>query len=144
MNKLLAVEDDITQQYVLRVVLESFGMRADIVSSGEEALDFLFVRPNSYSVVLMDIRLPGMDGFDCTREIRKRQAKNRFKIVIIAVTAYASAEDRKLCLDSGMDDYMSKPYQLDAFRKLIEKYLVQQHGYDEHNQEHRQSEEQHT
>ncbi len=124
---ILAVEDDATQQYVLRVVFESFGMQADIVSSAEKAIECLFDQKRDYSLVLMDIRLPGMDGFDCTREIRKRQQKSKFKIPIIAVTAYASTEDRALCLAAGMDDYISKPYELGEFKKLINKHLEQSH-----------------
>ncbi len=131
---ILAVEDDATQQYVLRVVFESFGMQADIVSSAERAIDYLFNQKRDYSLVLMDIRLPGMDGFDCTREIRQRQQKSKFKIPIIAVTAYASIDDRALCLAAGMDDYISKPYELEAFKKLINKHLEQSHGFRDQNQ----------
>ncbi len=132
MNKILAVEDDVTQRYVLRIVLENFGMDFEIVSSAEEALKDIFERSKNFVLILMDIKLPGMDGFECTREIRKRQARaGAPRISIIAVTAFASFEDRQLCLDAGMDDYISKPYTLEALKALIDKYLEPPRGYDE-------------
>ncbi|CAN5203192.1 hypothetical protein BH10CYA1_BH10CYA1_49280 [soil metagenome] len=135
MNKILAVEDDVTQRYVLKIVLESFGMNFEIVSSGEEALVAVLDPTKNYALILMDVKLPYMDGFECTREIRKREVRaGDSKIAIIAVTAFASAEDRQLCLDAGMDDYISKPYTLEAFRALLDKYLEPLRGYDEPNQ----------
>ena len=135
MNKILAVEDDVTQRYVLRIVLESFGLNFEIVSSGEEALVALSDRTKNYALILMDIKLPYMDGFECTREIRKREEKaGARRIAIIAVTAYASIEDKQLCLDAGMDDYISKPYTLEALRELIDRYLEPLRGYNEPNQ----------
>ncbi len=135
MNKILAVEDDVTQRYVLRIVLENFGLDFEIVSSAEEALVGMFERSKNYALILMAIKLPGMDGFECTREIRKRQAKLGARpVAIVAVTAFASAEDRQLCLESGMDDYISKPYTIEAFRAMIDKYLEPQRGYDDPNE----------
>lgn len=82
----------------------------------------------------MDIKLPGMNGFECTREIRMREEKAGAKrIAIIAVTAFATAEDRQLCLDAGMDDYISKPYTLESLKALIDIYLEPLRGYDEPN-----------
>jgi len=125
MNKILAVEDDVTQRYVLKIVLESFAFDFTIVACAEEALRDLFEREINYVLVLMDIRLPIMNGFECTQEIRRREQKSgSHRIPIIAVTAYASAEDRQLCLDAGMDDYISKPYTLEALKALIDKYLA--------------------
>ena len=135
MNKILAVEDDATQRYVLKIVLESFALDFTIVPSGEEALRELFERDMNYVLVLMDVRLSLMNGFECTQEIRKRQEKSGARrIAIIAVTAYASAEDRQLCLDAGMDDYISKPYTLEALKALIDKHLEPVRGYDDPNQ----------
>ena len=123
MNKILVVEDDMTQQYVMRVVLDSFNFSADIVSTGEKALECLNSGDHDYGLVLMDIRLPGMDGFECAKAIRKCQHESVSQIPIVAVTAYAGAEDRKQCIDSGMNDYISKPYELHVFKALIEQYL---------------------
>lgn len=135
MNKILAVEDDLTQRYVLRIVLENFELNFEIVSSAEEALKELFERSKNYALVLMDIKLPGMDGFECTREIRKRQAEQgEGRIAIVAVTAFASAEDRQFCLDAGMDDYISKPYTIEAFKSMIDKYLEPLRGYDDRSE----------
>ena len=135
MNKILAVEDDATQRYVLRIVLENFELNFEIVSSAEEALKELFERSKNYALVLMDIKLPGMDGFECAREIRKRQAEQgEGRIAIVAVTAFASAEDRQFCLEAGMDDYISKPYTIEAFKSMIDKYLEPLRGYDDRSE----------
>jgi CheY-like chemotaxis protein len=124
MKKILAVEDDVTQRYVLKIVLESFAMNFKIVPSAEEALALLFEQKKRFAFILMDIKLLGMDGFECTREIRRRErAAGSRRITIIAVTAYASVDDRNLCFEAGMDDYLSKPYTLDSLRELIDKYL---------------------
>ncbi|HEY9677789.1 MAG TPA: response regulator [Drouetiella sp.] len=127
-NKILAVEDDPTQQFVLKVVLESYGLQADIVSTAEKALEHLDSEDNDYALILMDIRLPGMDGYDCSRLIRKKDCARISSIPILAVTAYAASEDRRQCLEAGMNDYISKPYQLDVFQRLINKYM--QNGSD--------------
>ncbi|MBS2003627.1 MAG: response regulator [Candidatus Obscuribacterales bacterium] len=124
MKKILAVEDDVTQRYVLKIVLESFALDFEIAASAEEALKLIFEHKHRFALVLMDIKLPGMNGLDCTREIRRREAaESLIKIGIIAVTAYAGSEDRALCFEAGMDDYLSKPYTLEAFKSLIDKYL---------------------
>lgn len=124
MKKILAVEDDVTQRYVLKIVLESFALSFEFATSAEEALRMLFEQNQQYVLILMDIRLPGMNGLDCAREIRRREEVGGLKkFGIIAVTAYASVDDRQLCLDAGMDDYISKPYTLDALKALIDKCL---------------------
>lgn len=124
MKKILAVEDDLTQRYVLKIVLESLALDFEIAASAEEALRLIFEHNQQFVLVLMDIKLTGMNGLDCTREIRRLQAARGLqKIGIIAVTAYAGIEDRNLCFDAGMDDYLSKPYTLEALKSLIDKYL---------------------
>lgn len=124
MKRILAVEDDVTQRYVLKIVLESFALDFEIAASAEEALKLIFEHKHRFALVLMDIKLTGMNGLDCTREIRRREAAEGLsKTGIIAVTAYAGSDDRNLCFDAGMDDYLSKPYTLEAFKSLIDKYL---------------------
>ncbi|MFK9866768.1 response regulator, partial [Escherichia coli] len=67
MKKILAVEDDVTQRYVLKIVLESFALSFEFATSAEEALRMLFEQNQQYVLILMDIRLPGMNGLDCAR-----------------------------------------------------------------------------
>ncbi|HEY9731003.1 MAG TPA: response regulator [Drouetiella sp.] len=124
MKKILAVEDDATQRYVLKIVLESFALSFEFAASAEEALKIIFDQNQQFALILMDVRLPGMNGLDCTRQIRVREENGGLKRhAIIAVTAYASADDRQQCLQAGMDDYISKPYTLDAFKAVIDKHL---------------------
>lgn len=124
MKRILAVEDDITQRYVLKIVLESFALDFEIAASAEEALKLLFEQKKQFVLILMDVKLTGMNGLDCTREIRRREVlDNLYRTRILALTAYASPEDRRLCLESGMDDYLSKPYTLDALKTLIDRFL---------------------
>lgn len=122
MKALLAVEDDLTQQFVLKVVFEEIDLEVEVVSSAEDALLAFSRNKGGYEAILMDIRLPGMDGFECTRQIRRLE-NNKRRIPIIAVTAYASAEDRQRCLEAGMDDYISKPFEIEQFRSLISKWI---------------------
>jgi len=88
------------------------------VANGIEALQAL--ERQHYDLVLMDVRMPEMDGLDATRIIRRLWAKN--KPTIIAITAYGLEGDREKCLESGMDDYISKPVKLEDLTNVLNKY----------------------
>lgn len=121
---LLSVEDNPTQQYVLKQLCESFDYEVHFVTNGEDAISALAVA--QYAAVLMDITLPGIDGFECSRRIRE-QEKRLFlrRAPIIAVTARSFDEDRKACYESGMDDYLSKPFKPDSLRRMLLKWVYQ-------------------
>lgn len=108
--RILIVEDNIINQNLVLLMLERLGYRADVGANGQEALDALKRQP--YDTILMDVQMPVMDGLEATRRIRQdfeSQAQPR----IIAMTANAMSGDREICLQAGMDDYISKPIHIE-------------------------------
>ncbi len=119
--KILVAEDNVVNQKVITNILKRLGYRADVVANGLEVLDTL--RRQSYDLILMDVQMPEMDGLTATRQIRTlwKTKNSDFQgecPYIIAMTANAMEGDRKICLDAGMDDYLSKPVRVEA---LVEK-----------------------
>ena len=95
------------------------GFDSDVVANGEEALDAL--ARMSYSLVLMDCQMPGMDGYAATRELRRRE-NGAHHLPVIALTANAFATDREACLDAGMDDHLSKPVSLRYLAAVLDRW----------------------
>ncbi len=116
----LVAEDNVVNQMVIASMLEKIGCEAVIANNGREAVD-LYAR-NDFDIVLMDISMPQMDGVEATAHIRALQAQDGRKTPIIGVTAHALAEDRKRCIDAGMDDYLPKPVKPDALRTMIVRW----------------------
>ncbi len=115
--KILLAEDNVSSQKVALQILKRLGYRADVAANGIEVLQALERQP--YDVVLMDVRMPEMNGLEATRIIRKRWPDS--ELAIIAVTAYALEGDREKCLEAGMDDYISKPVRLEALAEQLNK-----------------------
>jgi CheY-like chemotaxis protein len=105
--RLLVVEDDGANQQVASLLLRQLGHNAAVASNGEEALRLLAA--GNFDAVLMDCQMPVMDGYEATQRIRAGQGGVNPRIPIIALTAYARAEDRARCLAAGMNAYVSKP-----------------------------------
>jgi CheY-like chemotaxis protein len=116
--EILLVEDNTVNQKVATRLLDRLGYRIDTVGNGLEALVALSAR--HYDLILMDVQMPEMDGFEATRTIRHRLPPER-QPKIIAVTANALKGDRQRCLDSGMNDYITKPIRLDEIRDAIRR-----------------------
>ena len=116
--KILVAEDTpFNQTFILRL-LEKNGFHTILVENGRQAVERF--NTDSFDVILMDVQMPEMDGFEATREIRKLEAQKGGHIPIIAMTAYATEGDRERCLAAGMDDYVSKPISAGKLFKTIE------------------------
>lgn len=117
--RILLAEDNVVNQKLALRLLEKFGYRADPVGNGLEAVEA--VKKTPYDLVLMDVQMPEMDGFEATRVIRGMEETMGHHIPIIAMTAHAITGDRERCLRSGMDDYIAKPIKPQELQKVIEK-----------------------
>ncbi|MBD0261876.1 MAG: response regulator [Tolypothrix sp. Co-bin9] len=121
--RILVVEDNLVNQKVALKMLKSFGYQADVAANGQEALELLKQIP--YDLIFMDCQMPILDGFDTTKEIHRWEESkfiNRRRPVIIAMTANAMKEDKQMCLDAGMDDYLSKPILKEKLANAIEHW----------------------
>lgn len=119
--KVLLAEDSIVNQKVAVRMLEKLGCRIDTVANGREAVEA--VTTIVYDLVLMDCRMPEMDGYDATAAIRMHEAATGDHIPIIAMTANAMREDRDQCLQAGMDDYVSKPVTAENLHSILMKWV---------------------
>lgn len=115
--RVLLAEDNLSNQKVILMMLKRLGYEAKTVSNGKEALSAL--EREQFDIVLMDVRMPEMDGLQATRIIRQRIQNN---LKIIAITAYALRGDRERCLEAGMDDYLSKPVRMEELAEILRKY----------------------
>jgi CheY-like chemotaxis protein len=120
--RVLLVEDNLLNQKLAGTLLKKWGHEVDIANDGLEALDRHAQR--TYDLILMDLQMPKMGGFEATGIIREREAGNRIKRTpIIAMTANALEGDKEECIAHQMDDYLSKPFKFKDFQDILKKYM---------------------
>ncbi|MES2388228.1 MAG: response regulator [Bacteroidota bacterium] len=117
---ILVAEDNTINQKLISRIMEKLGYMPDMVSNGLEALEALDRR--HYRVILMDVQMPEMDGYEATQRINARYENDPDRPIIIAMTANALAGDREKCLEIGMDDYISKPFRLEEIDAKLNKW----------------------
>ena len=121
---MLAEDNPINQTVTSRMLLR-LGYQVETVPNGVEAVRAAL--DGCYSAVLMDCQMPDMDGFEATHHIRERETGMR-RIPIIALTANALEGDRRRCLDAGMDDYLSKPFDLHQLDRVLTRWTQSRHA----------------
>ena len=120
--RVLLAEDNAVNQKLATVILKLEGHEVTVVGDGRAAVGA--VRDGSFDVVLMDIQMPEMDGFEATAAIRAAEAETGLHVPIVAMTAHAMRGDREKCLEAGMDDYLSKPIDVTSLRNILNKVMV--------------------
>ena len=119
--RVLVVEDNHVNQRLATRLLEKRGHRVKVAGNGREALEVL--ARESFDIVLMDVQMPEMDGYEATRAFRNRERGTHSHLPIIALTAHAMIDDRDKCLAAGMDAYLTKPIKPSELDDLLESYL---------------------
>ena len=120
-NTILLVEDNLTNQKVAKIMLDSIGCHVTIANNGKEALEML--ESQHFDVVLMDIQMPVLDGYSATQCIRNQEQNTNEHLTIIAITANALACDVEKCFAVGMDDFLAKPVSKVKLTSMLEKWL---------------------
>ena len=120
--RLLVAEDNAVNQELIRRQLKRLGYEADVAANGKAALEKLAV--SEYGLLLTDCKMPGMNGYELTAEIRRRESNGTAHLPIIALTANALNEDAGKCFAVGMDDYLTKPVDMQRLQQMLEKWLA--------------------
>ena len=120
-GRILVVEDNLVNQKVASRLLQKIGYTCDVVGNGREALDAL--EEKTYTLVLMDVQMPEMDGFEATEAIRARENGGR-RLPIVAMTANAMDGERQRCLEHGMDEYISKPFKTQELQDVLGRLMA--------------------
>jgi len=122
-GSILVVEDNLTNRVVVSALLKKLGLQAECVENGQEAVAAITQGPHP-ALVLMDVQMPVMDGLTATRMIRQWEAETgQIRLPIIALTASAFEEDHQHCIDAGMDDFLTKPLNMNDLTSALTKWL---------------------
>jgi CheY-like chemotaxis protein len=116
-GRILVVEDAKANQALIRVMLERLGLEVTLAEHGQEALEQL--EHDTFDLVLMDMQMPVMNGYDATRELRRKG----LTVPVVALTAHAMTGDDAKCYEAGCDGYLTKPIDREKLLSILEKYL---------------------
>jgi CheY-like chemotaxis protein len=120
---LLLVDDVDINREIIIALLEDTGITIECADNGQTAVNTFAASPDRFDIIFMDVQMPVMDGFEATHAIRSLDTPRAKTIPIIAMTAYAFAEDAERCLKAGMNSHVSKPIELEALLTVADKYL---------------------
>jgi signal transduction histidine kinase/DNA-binding response OmpR family regulator len=121
-GRILLVEDIEVNREIVKALLEPVSPLIDCAEDGEQALEIYGRSPDAYAIIFMDVQMPVMDGYEATRRIRALASPRARSVPIVAMTANVFREDIEKCLESGMDDHVSKPLDLGELHAVLGKY----------------------
>jgi CheY-like chemotaxis protein len=119
----LIVEDNPVNRDLFSLQLQQFGLATRYATNGREAVDLIQADPDAFSLILMDLQMPIMDGITATQLIREYESNTNRHITIIALTANDSAGIQNQCMEAGMDDFVNKPSTLAKINDILSKWL---------------------
>jgi CheY-like chemotaxis protein len=132
--KILVAEDNLVNQHLIERLLARENHDVTIVSNGRQALEAL--GSHEFDVVLMDVQMPEMDGFEAVRRWRERETSRTARVPVVAMTAHAMSGDREKCLEAGMDGYVSKPIQPAKMFESIEEAIASTRNHGMRSSDH--------
>jgi CheY-like chemotaxis protein len=116
--RILLAEDNLVNQKLAKLMLGKAGYQVTVADNGKDAVETYTATPDAFDLIFMDVQMPEMDGKEATRAIRQKGFQS---VPIIAMTAHAMKGDREMCLEAGMNDYLTKPIKREAVFAIIEK-----------------------
>jgi CheY-like chemotaxis protein len=119
--RVLVAEDNAVNQRLIRLLLQRLGLKPDLACDGREAVDH--ARAQTYDLILMDVQMPELDGYEATAAIRQQESGTARHLPIIAMTAHAMKGDRERCLEAGMDEYVAKPIRAAQLFEIMGRVL---------------------
>jgi CheY-like chemotaxis protein len=121
--RILLAEDNLVNQKLAKLMLGKAGYQVEVADNGKAAVEKYTATPDAFDLIFMDVQMPEMDGKEATRTIRQKGFES---VPIIAMTAHAMKGDREMCLEAGMNDYLTKPIKREAVFAIIEKNIFNQ------------------
>ncbi len=124
---ILLAEDNLVNQKLAVMMLGKAGYQVEVAGNGKEAVDKYDASPEKFDMIFMDVQMPEMDGKEATRNLRKL---GHTRVPIVAMTAHAMKGDREMCIEAGMDDYVTKPINRERVFDVITKYVFERRGHE--------------